>query len=54
VLVDAIANHRPIGLKWVFKTKRDARGIIVKHKVRLVAKGYVQQLGIDLNKVCVA
>nr|GEY78425.1 ribonuclease H-like domain, reverse transcriptase, RNA-dependent DNA polymerase [Tanacetum cinerariifolium] len=32
-------GHKAIGLKWVFKTKRDANGNIVKHKARLVAKG---------------
>nr|GEV41020.1 zinc finger, CCHC-type [Tanacetum cinerariifolium] len=34
-------NQKAIGLKWVFKTKRDAEGKIIKYKARLVAKGYV-------------
>jgi hypothetical protein len=50
-LVDAPTSQRPIGLKWVFKTKKDANGVIVKHKARLVAKGYVQQPGIDFDEV---
>jgi hypothetical protein len=41
-LVDASTSQHLIGLKWVFKTKKDASGVIVKHKARLVAKGYVQ------------
>ncbi|KAL9250712.1 Retrovirus-related Pol polyprotein from transposon TNT 1-94-like protein [Drosera capensis] len=36
-------GHKPIGLKWVFKLKKDSVGQIVKHKARLVAKRYVQQ-----------
>jgi hypothetical protein len=42
-----------MGLKWVFKTKRDAAGIMTKHKARLVVKGYVQQQGVDFNEVFV-
>ncbi|GJZ61549.1 zinc finger, CCHC-type containing protein [Tanacetum coccineum] len=39
-------GHKAIGLKWVFKTKRDANGNIIKHKARLVAKenGIARQL----------
>jgi hypothetical protein len=50
-LVDLRAGHKPIGLKWVFKVKRDEHGNIVKYKARLVAKGYVQQQGIEFNEV---
>lgn len=40
-----------IGLKWVFKVKRDADGSISKYKARIVAKGYLQQQGIDFEEV---
>jgi hypothetical protein len=50
-LVGAPPGHHLIGLKWVFKTKRDAADIITKHKARLVVKGYVQQQGVDFDEV---
>ena len=40
-LVNLPHGHRPIGLKWVFNVKRGEQGAIVKHKARLIAKGYV-------------
>ena len=40
-----------IGLKWVFKVKRNTYGSINKFKSRLVAKGYVQEHGIDFDEV---
>ncbi|KAI3520492.1 hypothetical protein L1887_09941 [Cichorium endivia] len=42
-------NRKVIGLKWVFKLKKDASGTVTKHKARLVAKGYVQQKGVDFE-----
>ncbi|WVZ61696.1 hypothetical protein U9M48_011528 [Paspalum notatum var. saurae] len=50
-LVNPPPGHRPIGLKWVFKLKKDAAGRVFKHKARLVAKGYVQREGVDFGEV---
>lgn len=36
--------------KWVFRTKYSADGSIERHKTRLVAKGYQQDLGIDAGE----
>jgi hypothetical protein len=44
-------GHKAIGLKWVFKVKRDENGKIVKYKARIVAKGYVQRQGVDFEEV---
>lgn len=45
------AGQKMIGLKWIYKLKKDTAGNVVKHKVHLVAKGYVQEHGIDYEKV---
>ena len=42
-------GHRPITLKWVFKLKKDELGSVIKHKARLVARGFVPQEGIDYD-----
>ena len=39
-----------IGLKWIFKINRNADGSINKFKSRFVAKGYVQEQGIDFDE----
>jgi hypothetical protein len=48
-LADLPRGHNAITLKWVFKLKRDEAGAIVKHKARLVARGFVQRKGIDFD-----
>ena len=45
-LVEFLDDYRPIGCKWVFKTKCDAKGYVEIYKTRLVAKGYNQREGI--------
>ena len=44
-------GHNAIGVKWIFKTKRNANDEIEKHKIKLVAKGYKQQCGVDYEDV---
>lgn len=51
ILVDLPAGAKPIGLKWVFKIRRNSDGSVNKYKARLVAKGYVQRHGIDYDEV---
>ncbi|GKD71961.1 putative ribonuclease H-like domain-containing protein [Tanacetum coccineum] len=50
-LVDLPKGKRPIGTKWVFRNKKDERGIVIKNKARLVAQGYTQEEGIDYDEV---
>ncbi|GKA10369.1 putative ribonuclease H-like domain-containing protein, partial [Tanacetum coccineum] len=40
-----------IGTKWILKNKRDARGIVVSNKARLIAQGHRQEEGIDYDEV---
>ncbi|GJU73629.1 putative ribonuclease H-like domain-containing protein [Tanacetum coccineum] len=39
-LVDLPNGKRAIGSKWVFKNKKDERGIMIRNKERLVSQGY--------------
>ena len=44
-------GQKIIGLKWIYKLKKDANGKVIRYKARLVAKGYVQEHGIDFDEV---
>ncbi|GKC39033.1 putative ribonuclease H-like domain-containing protein, partial [Tanacetum coccineum] len=50
-LVDLPYGKRAIGTKWVYRNKKDERGIVVRNKARLVAQGYTQEEGIDYDEV---
>ncbi|GJS07865.1 putative ribonuclease H-like domain-containing protein [Tanacetum coccineum] len=50
-LVDLPYGKRAIGTKWIYKNKKDKRGIVVRNKERLVAQGYTQEEGIDYDEV---
>ncbi|GJR50758.1 putative ribonuclease H-like domain-containing protein [Tanacetum coccineum] len=50
-LVDLPKGKKAIGNKWVFRNKKDHRGIMVRNKARLVAQGHRQEEGIDYDEV---
>ena len=50
-IVDSSPGCRPISLKWVYKVKWDERSAIIKHKTRLVVRGFVQRDGINFEEV---
>ena len=39
-LVELPESVKPIGCKWIFKTKRDSKGNVERYKARLVAKEF--------------
>nr|GEZ50064.1 putative ribonuclease H-like domain-containing protein [Tanacetum cinerariifolium] len=50
-LVDLPRGKRAIGTKWIYKNKKDERGIVIRNKARLVALGYTQEDGVDYDEV---
>nr|GEV58742.1 hypothetical protein [Tanacetum cinerariifolium] len=51
ILVDLPHGKRAIGTKWVYRNKKDERGIVVRNKARLVAQGHTQEEGINYEEV---
>ncbi|GJS51507.1 putative ribonuclease H-like domain-containing protein, partial [Tanacetum coccineum] len=51
VLVDLPNDAKVIGTKWVYRNKKDERGVVVRNKARLVAQGHRQEEGIDYDEV---
>ncbi|GJX02404.1 retrovirus-related pol polyprotein from transposon TNT 1-94 [Tanacetum coccineum] len=49
-LVPLPEGKNVIALKWLWKNKCDAKNIVVQNKIRLVAKGYKQEEGIDFEE----
>nr|GEZ09471.1 hypothetical protein [Tanacetum cinerariifolium] len=51
ILVDLPYGKRTISTKWVYRNKKDDRGIVIRNKARLVAQGHTQDEGIDYKEV---
>ncbi|GJU76111.1 putative ribonuclease H-like domain-containing protein [Tanacetum coccineum] len=51
ILVDLPFGKKVIGTKWVYRNKKDERGVFVRNKARLVAQGHRQEEGIDYDEV---
>nr|GEU46394.1 hypothetical protein [Tanacetum cinerariifolium] len=50
-LVDLPKGKHAIGTKWVYRNKKDERGIVIRKKEILVAQGYTQEEGINYDEV---
>nr|GEZ48007.1 putative ribonuclease H-like domain-containing protein [Tanacetum cinerariifolium] len=44
-------SKRAIGTKWIFKNKKDERGIVIRNKARLVAQGHTKEERINYDEV---
>jgi Reverse transcriptase (RNA-dependent DNA polymerase) len=40
-------NGKALPLKWIYKVKKDLKGIIIRYKARLVVQGFFQIFGVD-------
>jgi transposase InsO family protein len=49
-LCELPAGKKLIDTKWVFKTKRDNDGNVIRFKARMVAKGFIQKFGVDYEE----
>ncbi|GJZ72979.1 putative ribonuclease H-like domain-containing protein [Tanacetum coccineum] len=50
-LVDLPHGKRAIGTKWIYRNKKDKRGIVIRNKARLVAHGHTQEERIDYDEM---
>nr|GEX34709.1 putative ribonuclease H-like domain-containing protein [Tanacetum cinerariifolium] len=51
IVMDLPYGKKAIGTKWVFRNKKDKKGIMIRNKARLVAQGHRQEEGIDYEEV---
>ncbi|RDX84611.1 hypothetical protein CR513_34313, partial [Mucuna pruriens] len=50
-LIELPKGVKPIGFKWIFKTKKDSKGNIERCKTCLVAKGFTQKEDINYKEI---
>ena len=50
-LVELPQGKKAIDVKWVYKVKMNPKGEVTRHKVRLVAKGFLLKEGMDFDEV---
>nr|GEV09420.1 retrovirus-related Pol polyprotein from transposon TNT 1-94 [Tanacetum cinerariifolium] len=54
-ITKSVPDHEPkkrdIRTKWIYRLKKDERGIMVRNKAGLVVQGYTQEEGIDYDNV---
>nr|GEV23999.1 hypothetical protein [Tanacetum cinerariifolium] len=43
-------RKKAIGTKWVYRSKKDKRGVVVRNKAQLVSQGHMQEEGIDYDE----
>ncbi|GKD58296.1 integrase, catalytic region, zinc finger, CCHC-type containing protein [Tanacetum coccineum] len=48
--VECLIGRNIIAIKWIWKNKTNAENTIIRNKSRLVAKGYLQEEGIDFEE----
>ena len=52
-MVPRLEGKHIIGTKWIFHSKIDEEGNVVRNKARLVAQGYSQMEGVDYDETFV-
>nr|GEZ91948.1 copia protein [Tanacetum cinerariifolium] len=50
ILVDLPFRKKAIRTKWVYRNKKDEKGVVVRNKARLVTQGHRQEEGIDYDE----
>lgn len=51
ILCEAPKDRKIVKCKWVYTTKRDADGRVIKYKARMVAKDYSQEDEMIMTKL---
>ena len=50
-LATILFRKKKIGVKWVYKLKKNSKGEVERYKARLVVKSYSQRQGIDYDEL---